>query len=63
MARIATDHFCLGGHGEIVPGQEIPETWNVGGGEEQPTDFARLEELGCVDPVKAPRKAKSDDGA
>ena len=60
MARVALDHLLLGNHGEIQPGQEIPATFNVGGGPEQDTDFARLEDLGLVEPVKRSR-GKTDE--
>jgi hypothetical protein len=60
MARVALDTFLLGGHGEIHAGDEVPESWNVGGGEEFPTDFERLEALGLVKPAKA-AKAKASE--
>jgi hypothetical protein len=60
MARVALDTFLLGGHGELHAGDEVPESWNVGGGEEFPTDFARLEELGLVKAVKS-AKAKTSE--
>jgi hypothetical protein len=56
MARVALDTFLLGGHGELHAGDEVPESWNVGGGEEFPTDFARLEELGLVEPKGGRRR-------
>jgi hypothetical protein len=61
MPRLALDTFLLGGHGELHAGDEVPESWNVGGGEEFPTDFARLEELGLVKPVKGKAKASEPD--
>jgi hypothetical protein len=57
VTRVAKDTLILGRLGEIHAGQEIPAKYTDPEGNEQPTDFARLEELGLVE--KKPSHAKA----
>lgn len=61
MARVALDNIILGRLGEIEAGEEIPDTYPGPDGKDHPTDFARLEELGYVEPVKSRGRSASDD--
>lgn len=61
MARVALDHLLLGDHGQLAPGDEVPASFTVGGSGPHETDFARLEELGLVEPAKKARAAKADE--